>query len=67
MKNVEESLLTDETFNEDIEKTAKNVKSSEEAAEVINKLDKIFKSSNCSSLWLACQQSKIFEKNQNEW
>ena len=50
MKNVEESILIDETFNEDIKKTAKNVKSSEEAAEVINKLDKIFKSNKCSSL-----------------
>ena len=66
MKNVEESILIDETFNEDIKKTAKNVKSSEEAVEVINKLDKIFKSNKCNSLWLAYQQSKIFEKNQNE-
>ena len=50
MKNVEESILIDETFNEDIEKAAKNVKSSEEAVEVINKLDKIFKSNKCNSL-----------------
>ena len=40
----------------------KNVKSSEEAVEVINEIEKIIKSKKCSILWLSYQQGQIFER-----
>ena len=55
MKQVQELIMTDEIFNQDIENTAKNFKSSEEAVEVFNEMEKIIKSNKCSILWLACQ------------
>ena len=39
-----------------------NVKSSEEAVEVINEIEKIIKSKKCSILWLSYQQGQIFER-----
>ena len=55
-------IMINEIVNEDIEETAKNVKSSEEAGEVINKMEKIIKSNKCNILWLAYQQGQIFER-----
>ena len=47
-KIMKESIMTDETLNRDIEKTAKNVKSSEEEVQVSNELKKTIKSNKCS-------------------
>ena len=41
MKHVKESTMSDEITNQDIENTAENVKSSEEAMEVINEIEKL--------------------------
>ena len=59
---MKESIMIDEIFNQYIENTAKNVKSSEEAVEVINEIKKIIKNNKCSILWLAYQQGQIFER-----
>ena len=40
----------------------KNVKSSEEAVEVVNEIEKIIKSKKCSIFWLSCQQGQILER-----
>ena len=40
---MKESIMNDEKANQDIENTAKNVKSSEEAMEVIKELKKLLK------------------------
>ena len=60
MKQVKESVLIHEIVNKDIEKTAKNVKSSEEAVEAVNEMEEIIKSDKCNVLWLAYQQDQIF-------
>ena len=43
-------------------KQQKSVKSSEEAVETVNNMEKIIKSKKCNILWLAYQQGQIFEK-----
>ena len=58
---MKELIMIDEIFNQDIQNTAKNVKSSEETVEVINEIEKIIKSKKCSILWLFYQQGQIFE------
>ena len=52
----------EEIVNEDIEKTAKSVKSLEEAVEAVNNMEKIIKSKKCNILWLTYQRGQIFEK-----
>ena len=42
MKHVKESIMCDEIANQDIENAANNVKSSEEATEVVKKWEKNF-------------------------
>ena len=59
---MKELIMIDEIFNQDIQNTAKNVKSSEETVEVINEIEKIIKSKKCSILWLFYQQGQIFER-----
>ena len=54
--------MIDEIFNQDIQNTAENVKSSDETVEVINEIEKIIKSKKCSILWLFYQQGQIFER-----
>ena len=54
--------LTDEIAKQDIENKAKNIKSSDEAVEVANVMEKVIRSNECCILWLAYQQGKIFEK-----
>ena len=54
--------MIDEIVNEDIEKRAKTVKSSEKAVEAVNKMEKIINSNKCNILWLAYQQGQISEK-----
>ena len=63
LRKVKESIMIDEIVNEDIEKTTKNVKSSEEAEEVVNKMEKIIKTDKCHNI-LAYQQGQMFEKFQ---
>ena len=55
MKQVKESIMINKIFNQDIENTAKNVKSSKEALEVVNEMEKTIKSKKCTILWLAYQ------------
>ena len=43
MKHVKESVMIDETFNQDIENTVKNVKSLKEPVEVVNEMEKMIK------------------------
>ena len=62
MKHVKKSIMINEIANQDIENTAKNTKSSEQAMEVINEMEKIIKSKKCSILWLAYQQGQIIER-----
>ena len=62
MKQVKESIIIDKLVNEVIDKTAKNVKSSEEAVEVVNEIEEIIKINKCNILWLAYQQGQIFER-----
>lgn len=40
MKHVKESTASDEKTNQDIENTAKNIKSSEETMEIIKEMEK---------------------------
>ena len=44
-------------------KTANNAKSSEEAVEVANEIEKIIKSNRCSILCFAYLQGQIFERS----
>ena len=62
MKQVKESIIIDKLVNEVIDKTAKNVKSSEEAVEVVNEIEEIIKINKCNILWLAYQQGQILER-----
>ena len=62
LKKVKDSIMIEETVNEDIEKTAKSVKSPDEAVEKVNNMEKVIKSNKCNILWLAYQQGQIFEK-----
>ena len=62
MENVKESIIIDETVNQDIENTAKNVESSEKAVEVVKKMEKIIKSNKRDLLLLAYQQGQIFKR-----
>ena len=55
--------MIDEIVNEDIEKTTKNVKSSEKAEEAVNKMETIIKTDKCNNM-LAYQQGQMFEKFQ---
>ena len=43
MKHVKESVMIDETLNQDIENIAKNVKSLKEPVEVVNEMEKMIK------------------------
>ena len=54
--------MIEEIVNEDIEKTAKSVRRSEEAVEAVHDMEKIIKRKKCKILWLAYQQGQIFEK-----
>ena len=54
--------MSDETANQDIENTAKNMKSSEQAIEVVKEIESIFRSNKNIIFWLAYQQVEIFER-----
>ena len=57
MKHLKESIMSDEIVNQDIENTAKNVKTSEEAMEVIKEMEKKFRSNKFSILWFCLPTS----------
>ena len=50
-----------EIANQDMGKTAKNIKISEEGMKVVQEMEKIIRSNKYSILWLAYQQVQIFE------
>ena len=62
MKQLKESIMSDENVNKDIEESAWNVKNSDEVEAVVKEMEKIIKSNKCSMLWLAYQQGKISER-----
>ena len=47
--------------NHDMEKTAKNIKISEEGMKVVQEMEKIIRSNRYSILWIVYQQVQIFE------
>ena len=61
-KQLEKSIISDGNENTDIKKKASKVKNSEEAAAVIQEMEKIITNKNSNILWLAYQQDKSFEK-----
>ena len=56
MIHARQSIISDEIVNQNVENTDNNVKSSEEAMEVVKEIDKITRSNKYSILWLANQQ-----------
>ena len=61
MKQLKELVMSDKNVNKDIEESARYVKNSDKAAEVLKEMENIIKSNKCSILWLAYQQGKISE------
>lgn len=54
--------MSDKNVNTDTEESVRKVKNSDEAAAVVQEMEKIIKSNKCIFLWLAYQQIKRFEK-----
>ena len=54
--------MIEEIVNEDLEKTAKSVKSSDEVVEAVNKMKKSITRSKFNILWFAYQHGQIFKK-----
>ena len=63
-KQLEESIMSDDNMNIDMQKSARKVKSSEEAAAVIQEMGKIIRSKRSNMLWLTNQQGKMVKLNQ---
>ena len=61
---LEESIMRDDNMNIDMQKSARKVKSSEEAAAVIQEMGKIIRSKRSNMLWLTNQQGKMIKLNQ---
>lgn len=61
---LEESIMCDDNMNMDMQKSARKVKSSEEAAAVIQEMGKIIRSKRSNMLWLTNQQGKMVKLNQ---
>ena len=61
-KQLEKSIVPDGNENTDIKEKASKVKNSEEAAAVIQEMEKIITNKNSNIPWLAYQQDKSFEK-----
>ena len=51
MKKTKEEIIRHIKADQDIKNTAKNLKSSEEAVEVLKEMEKIIRSNKCSILW----------------
>ena len=62
LKHIKESIMNKGIANQNIENTAKNSKSLEEAMEVVKEIEKIIRSNKCSILWLGYQQVPILER-----
>ena len=54
--------MSDKNVNTDTEESVRKVKNSDEAAAVVQEMEKIINSNKCIFLWLAYQQIKRFEK-----
>ena len=63
-KQPEESIMSNDNMNIDMQKSARKVKSSEEAATVIQEMGKIIRSKGSNMLWLTYQQGKMVKLNQ---
>ena len=61
---LEESIMRDDNMNIDMQKSARKVKSSEEAAAVIQEMGKIIRSKRSNMLWLTNQQGQMVKLNQ---
>ena len=61
---LEESIMRDDKMNIDMQKSARKVKSSEEAAAVIQEMGKIIRSKRSNMLWLTNQQGQMVKLNQ---
>ena len=61
---LEESIMRDDNMNIDMQKSARKVKNSEEAAAVIQEMGKIIRSKRSNMLWLTNQQGKMVKLNQ---
>ena len=55
-------IMIEEIVNEDLEKTAKSVKSSDEVVEAVNKMKKSITRNKFNILWFAYQHGQIFKK-----
>ena len=62
MKKVKHLIMIEEIVNEDLEKTAKSVKSSDEVAEAVNKMKKSITRNKFNILWFVYQHDQIFKK-----
>ena len=63
-KQLEESIMSDDNMNIDMQKSARKVKSSEEAAAVIQEMGKIIRNKRSNMLWLTYQPGKMVKLNQ---
>ena len=55
--------MIEEIVNKDFEKTSNSIKSSDEAVDVVNNMEKKnIRSKKSNILWLAYQQGQIFKK-----
>ena len=63
-KQLEESIMSDDNMNIDMQKSARKVKSSEEAAAVIQEIGKIIRNKRSNMLWLTYQPGKMVKLNQ---
>lgn len=63
-KQPEESIMSNDNMNINMQKSARKVKSSEEAAAVIQEIGKIIRSKGSNMLWLTYQQGKMVKLNQ---
>ena len=61
---LEESIMCDDNMNMDMQKSARKVKSSEEAAAVIQEMGKIIRNKRSNMLWLTYQPGKMVKLNQ---
>ena len=62
MKEIKESIMSDENVNKDNEESSRNVENSEEAVEVVEDMQKFNKRNKCSILWPAYLSGQIFER-----
>ena len=59
---MKDSIMIEEIVNDDLKKTSNNIKSPDEAVDVVNNMEKIIRSKKSNILWLAYQQGQIFGK-----